>query len=51
MELSEKKALEVYIDSSFNDSGTMTLGEVLIRGRTPKEVLISTYILPPFHGE
>jgi aminopeptidase-like protein len=41
-----KGRYEVYIDSEFK-SGSLTYGEVKIKGRSQKEVLISTYICHP----
>jgi|TARA_Y100000310_G_scaffold203455_1_gene203680 aminopeptidase-like protein len=38
---------DVFIDSSLNDSGSMTIGEAILKGRLKKEVLFSTYICHP----
>ena len=42
-----KGRLEVMIDSKFDSNGSLTIGELLIPGRSKKEVLISTYICHP----
>ena len=39
--------LDVYIDSSFDHNGTMTIGEIKIPGRRKEEYLVSTYICHP----
>ena len=39
--------LEVCIDSSLDENGSLTVGELLIPGRTSKEILISTYFCHP----
>jgi len=38
---------EVFIDSSIDDKGSMTIGEAIIKGQTDYEVLLSTYICHP----
>ncbi|HMQ67466.1 MAG TPA: DUF4910 domain-containing protein [Ignavibacteria bacterium] len=38
---------EVLIDSEFDPSGSMTIGESMIKGDTDKEILLSTYICHP----
>ncbi len=43
---SEDEAYEVFIDSELFD-GSLSMGEVLIKGKTPKEYLISCYICHP----
>ena len=45
--LNKSETFEVFIDSSFNDNGSMTLGEAYIKGNSKKEVLFSTYICHP----
>ena len=42
-----KDRLELKIDSSINKNGKLNYGELLIKGRRKKEVLISTYICHP----
>jgi aminopeptidase-like protein len=37
----------VYIDSEFNPNGSLTIGEILIPGKSEHEILISTYICHP----
>ena len=37
----------VHIDSSFRKNGKMNYGEILIKGKSSKEILISTYICHP----
>jgi aminopeptidase-like protein len=38
---------KVVIDSSFRKKGRLTYGEILIKGKSKKEILISTYICHP----
>ncbi|MDR2384064.1 MAG: DUF4910 domain-containing protein [Tannerella sp.] len=38
---------EIYIDSSLNENGSMTIAEVIIEGQTRDEVLFSTYFCHP----
>lgn len=45
--LDRDEIYEVLIDSSLNDKGSMTIGEAIIKGKTEKEVLFSTYICHP----
>ncbi len=37
----------VFIDSSFNSSGNLNYGELIIKGKSKREILISTYICHP----
>ena len=37
----------VFIDSSFNSKGFMNYGEIVLKGSSKKEILISTYICHP----
>ena len=37
----------VYIDSEFNPNGSLSIGELLIPGKSEREILISTYICHP----
>ena len=47
LELKKEEVLEVFIDSSMDTSGSLSVGELLIEGQTSKEILISTYICHP----
>ena len=38
---------EVLIDSKFNNKGHLTYGELILKGKTKQEILISTYICHP----
>jgi aminopeptidase-like protein len=40
-------SLEVCIDSEFKSHGSLTIGELLIPGKSKEEILISTYICHP----
>ena len=42
----ENEEYEVFIDSSFNDGG-LSIGELLIKGKSKKEYLLSCYICHP----
>lgn len=39
--------LEIMIDSEFDSQGSLTIGEMLIPGRSEQEILISTYFCHP----
>jgi aminopeptidase-like protein len=39
--------LEIYIDSQFDDNGSLSVGELLIEGQSTEEILVSTYICHP----
>ena len=41
---------KVHIGSEFNSSGDLNYGEIIIKGKSKKEVLISTYICHPSMG-
>ena len=43
---SDDEEFEVFIDSNFRQ-GSMSIGELLIKGRSDKEILVSTYICHP----
>lgn len=45
--LDPNEEYEVFIDSSLDENGSMTVGEAIIRGESEKEILISTYICHP----
>lgn len=38
---------EVYIDSKFKPNGSLTVGEILVPGKSKEEILISTYYCHP----
>jgi len=46
-ELDITEEYEVFIDSTLDKNGSMTIGEAVINGESDKEVLISTYICHP----
>ena len=46
-QLDENEVYEVFIDSSLNENGSMTIGEAIIEGKSHKEILFSTYICHP----
>ena len=43
----KKKYFKVQIDTSLNKKGSLTYGELLIKGKSEKEILITTYICHP----
>ncbi|MDC1077744.1 DUF4910 domain-containing protein [Candidatus Pelagibacter sp.] len=45
--LGKKKKFHVYIDSNFNKKGSMSVGEVIIKGKINKEIILSTNICHP----
>ena len=45
--LESKGELEIYIDSTIDDSGSMSIGEIIIPGKNRQEYLVSTYICHP----
>ncbi|MDN5215477.1 DUF4910 domain-containing protein [Fulvivirgaceae bacterium BMA12] len=45
--LDEEETYEVFIDSSLDDNGSMTIGEAIINSSAEKEVLFSTYVCHP----
>jgi aminopeptidase-like protein len=45
--MDESAEYEVYIDSTLDDNGSMTVGEAVLEGQSEKEVVISTYICHP----
>ena len=46
-EMDKNEIYEVFIDSSFNENGSMTIGESVIEGEDKKEILFSTYLCHP----
>jgi aminopeptidase-like protein len=47
MQLDQNETYEVLIDSSLDENGSMTIGEAIIKGKSDKEILFSTYICHP----
>jgi aminopeptidase-like protein len=47
LQLDKNETYEVYIDSTLNENGSMTIGEAVIKGESDQEVLFSTYICHP----
>lgn len=47
MELDRNAKYELFIDSSLDENGSMTIGEAIIKGKSEKEILFSTYICHP----
>lgn len=47
IQLDKYETYEIFIDSSLDDNGTMTIGEAVIKGKSDKEILFSTYICHP----
>lgn len=45
--LDAEELYEVFIDSSLDEDGHMTMGEAVLYGETTEEILISTYICHP----
>ena len=47
LSLNKNEIYEVYIDSTLDNNGSMTMGEAVIKGSSDKEILFSTYICHP----
>lgn len=47
LNLDRNEQYTVHIDSSLDPSGSMTIGEAIIKGNSEKEILFSTYICHP----
>ncbi|MGO3182950.1 MAG: DUF4910 domain-containing protein [Aequorivita sp.] len=47
LKLDKSETYEVFIDSSLDKNGSMTVGEAVIEGKSKQEVLFSTYICHP----
>jgi aminopeptidase-like protein len=47
LKLDQNETYEVFIDSSLDENGSMTIGEAIIKGKSDKEILFSTYICHP----
>lgn len=45
--LDQNENYEVFIDSSLDENGSMTIGEAIIKGKSDKEIMFSTYICHP----
>jgi aminopeptidase-like protein len=46
-ELDKQKQYSVKIDSNHNENGSMTYGDLVVKGKTDKEILFTTYICHP----
>ena len=44
---SDQDKFDVFVDTKFNKNGNMHYGELLLKGKSEKEILISTYICHP----
>ncbi len=47
LSLDTSQTYEVFIDSSLDEGGSLTIGEAIIKGESEKEILFSTYICHP----
>lgn len=47
LKLDKSETYEVFIDSSLDKNGSMTVGEAVIEGKSKNEILFSTYICHP----
>lgn len=47
VELDKNETYKVFIDSSLDEKGSMTIGEAVIEGSSEKEILFSTYVCHP----
>lgn len=47
LKLDQNETYEVFIDSSLDENGSMTIGEAIIKGKSNQEILFSTYICHP----
>ncbi len=47
LELDKNDNYEIYIESSLDDGGSMSIGEAIIKGKSEREILFSTYICHP----
>jgi len=47
LELDKNDKYEIFIDSNIDENGSMTIGEAIIKGKSEKEILFSTYICHP----
>jgi len=47
LELDRHDKYDIFIDASLDENGSMTIGEAMIKGKSEKEILFSTYICHP----
>jgi len=47
VQLEQNETYEVFIDSTLDENGSMTIGEAIIKGKSDEEILFSTYICHP----
>lgn len=47
LQLDQNETYEVFIDSTLDENGSMTIGEAIIKGKSDEEILFSTYICHP----
>lgn len=47
LKLDINETYKVFIDSTLDDNGSMTIGEAILKGESDKEILFSTYICHP----
>lgn len=47
LQLNQNETYEVFIDASLDENGSMTIGEAVLKGKSDKEILLSTYICHP----
>ena len=47
LKLDQNETYEIFINSSLDENGSMTIGEAIIKGKSVKEILFSTYICHP----
>ena len=46
-----KSKFKINIDSEFNKNGSLKYGELVLPGRSKKEILISTCFMPSINGK
>ncbi len=47
LQLDQNESYEVFINSTLDKNGSMTIGEAVLKGKSDKEILFSTYICHP----